>query len=799
MKHSKTSLLLLIGGFSAIASRAQNAAPQLGKASVKEVIAAMTLEEKAHLVVGMGMRFGAPPPRRDSGNSRPAAASSGPVIGQTDVKVPGAAGSTFAIARLGIPSIVVADGPAGVRIDPIRNGDSSKTYYATAWPVATLLASSWDTALVRNVGAAFGNEVHEYGVDIILAPALNIHRNPLGGRNFEYYSEDPLIAGSMTSAMVNGIESNGVGTSIKHFAANNQETNRNTINTIVGQRALREIYLKGFQLAVERSQPWTVMSSYNKINGTYTSEERELLTTILRDEWDFKGLVMTDWFGGKDPVAQMKAGNDLLMPGTPNQVERIISAVQHDSLDIKVLDINIAHILNVILLSPSFKKYQYSDKPNLVQHAAVARKAAAESMVLLKNTAAALPVKKNASVALFGNTSYELIAGGTGSGDVNKKYTVSLVQGLSNAGYKVDAGLQNAYTTYISDEKIKHPKKSFFQEFMNPTPPIAEFVVDNDLLTKAATSNDMAFITIGRNAGEGRDRKLEGDYYLSDTEKVMIKNVADAFHAQHKKVAVVLNIGGVIDVTRWRDNVDAILLAWQPGLEGGNAIADVLSGVVDPSGKLATTFPADYKDVPSAKNFPGKEFPEQATTGNFGRKQIPAEVTYEDGIYVGYRYYNTFGVKPAYEFGYGLSYTTFNYSNLKLSSSNFNGSLTATVTVTNTGKVAGKEAVQLYLSAPAKKLDKPALELKSFAKTGLLQPGASQTLTFTLKANDLASFDPKQSAWIAEAGTYKVSVGASSQDMKQTGTFALSNDIVVEKDHDVLAPQVAVTELKKAF
>jgi beta-glucosidase len=290
---------------------------------------------------------------------------------------------------------------------------------------------------------------------------------------------------------------------------------------------------------------------------------------------------------------------------------------------------------------------------------------------------------------------------------------------------------------------------------------------------------------------------MENDYYLSDTEKVVIGAVVNAFHAQHKKVIVVLNIGGVIDVMQWRDQADAILLAWQPGLEGGNAITDVLTGKVAPSGKLATTFPAKYEDVPSAKDFPGKEFPEKATAGGIMGRRVPAEVTYSEGIYVGYRYYSTFNVKPAYEFGYGLSYTSFTYSGLKLSASVFSGKMQVTVTVTNAGQAAGKEVVELYLSAPAHKLNKPAEELKAFGKTGLLQPGQSQAFTFTLTAADLASFDTSSTSWTAENGEYTVRVGASSTDIRQTATFALAADLVVEKDHKVLAPQATIDEMKR--
>jgi beta-glucosidase len=756
-------------------------------AKAKELVSKMTLEEKVKLVVGMGMKI----PGLDLGNN------SGTGVGMSMDKVAGAAGTTYAIPRLGIPTTVVADGPAGLRIDPTRKDDKN-TYYATAWPVATLLASTWDTKLVNQLGKAFGNEVKEYGVDVVLGPGMNIHRNPLGGRNFEYYSEDPLITGKMAAAIVNGIQSNGVGTSIKHFAVNNEETNRNTVNAIVSERALREIYLRGFEIAVKESNPWTVMSSYNYVNGKYTSENYDLLTTILRKEWGFKGIVMTDWFGGKDAVGQMKAGNDLLMPGTAAQSKTISDAINDKKLDIKVLDENTERIVTYILGTPSFKNYAFSNKPDLKAHAVIARTAAADGMVLLNNSNNALPFSTSVkTIAAFGNTSYDFISGGTGSGDVNEEYTISLVQGLTNAGYTVEGEVKNTYSAYLDDYKAKHPKKSFFEEFMNPTPYAPEFALDNNLINNKAAASDIAIITIGRNAGEGADRKEANDFNLKASEVKLIDDVTAAFHAKGKKVVVIVNAGGVIEMASWRDKVDAILMAWQPGLEAGNAVADVLSGKVNPSGKLATTFPMKYTDEVSAKNFPGKEFPEKGTTGMFGIKAIPAEVTYEEGVFVGYRYYNTFKVKPAYEFGYGLSYTNFTYSNLKLNAKTFNGKIIATVEIKNTGKTAGKEVVQLYVSAPAKKLQKPAEELKAFGKTNLLQPGQKQTLQFEILAKDIASFDTQSSNWVAEAGTYEVKVGSSSEKILQKISFSISKEIIAEKCNKVMLPELQINELKK--
>jgi beta-glucosidase len=799
MKILKLSLSILMLCLSATSMLSQNTqTPRLGRDPVKQIVAAMTLEEKASLVVGKsGGVTMAPPPNGPAPGAAPTATSAPTaMIGQTQALVPGAAGTTFDLARLGIRPMVLADGPAGLRISPTRPNDPN-TYYCTAFPVGTLMASTWDVDLVQKVGQAMGNEVLEYGADILLGPGVNIHRNPLCGRNFEYYSEDPFVVGKIAAAMINGVESQGVGTSIKHYAANNAETNRTALNTIVSERALREIYLEGFRIAVQEAQPWTIMSSYNLINGTYAPESYDLITNILRKDWDFKGFVMTDWGGGKDWPAEMRAGNDLIMPGNPSQTQALIAAVKEGKLEEKDLDRNVERILNVMLQSPRFRGYKFSNKPDLKAHARITRQAATEGMVLLKNSNTALPFAKTVKkIAVFGNTSYDIITGGTGSGDVNEAYSVSLVEGLKNVGYTVNEKIMAMYKAYLKVAKESRPTGR--QRMMLGLEPIGELGISASLASSMAAVSDAAIITIGRNSGEGRDRKnVEGDFKISPAEREMLKTIAEAFHSKSKKVVIILNVGGVVETSSWKDIPDAILLAWQGGQETGNSIADILSGKVNPSGKLATTFPVDYEDNPSSKNFPGKELPlaQLAQEQQGFMRGRPAEVVYEEGIYVGYRFFETFKVKPSYEFGYGLSYTSFEYSNLKLNSPQFNGSLTITVDVKNSGKVAGKEAAELYLSAPAGKLDKPALELKSFAKTRLLRPGESQALSFTIDSRSLASFDSSVSSWIADAGTYTVKIGASSRDIRQSATFTLAKTLAVKKETASLSPKATINEL----
>ena len=755
----------------------------------QEVMSKLSLEDKAHFVIGSGMEG-------FSGDNA--------VIGATKNLVPGAAGTTYPLDSLGIPAVVLADGPAGLRIDAKREGDSA-TYYCTHFPIGTLLASTWNTNLVEQVGQAIGEEVKEYGADVLLAPALNIMRNPLCGRNFEYYSEDPVVAGKTAAAYITGVQKNDVGTSIKHFAANNQETNRMNTDARISQRALREIYLKGFEIAIKESKPWTVMTSYNYINGTYSSESKDLVETILRDEWGYEGTVMTDWFGGKDGAKQMWAGNDMLQPGKAEQFDSIVAGVKSGKLSEADLDRNVARILNLVEKSPRFQGYQYSNKPDLKAHAAVTRQSAAEGMVLMKNEKA-LPFAENVKkVALYGITSYDFIAGGTGSGNVNHAYVVSLLDGMKNGGYTVSEELKTTYETYIADAKKKaeaaleeqakkDPKNAMLVKFL-PQPLPAEKLFSADELAKQAEASDIAVITLGRLSGEFLDRKV-ADFNLSDSERQLLQQVCDVYHKAGKQVVVLLNIGGVIETASWKDMPDAILCAWQAGQEGGNSVVDVLSGKQSPSGKFTMTWPVKFTDAYSSKNFPIDEDPriDMLNQGQKGNVRNVDYTEYEEDIYVGYRYFDSFDVPVSYPFGYGMSYTTFEYSDAKCAAEG--NAVTVTVTVKNTGDREGKEVVELYVAAPdSKAANKPVKELKAFAKTKNLKPGESETLTLKVNTADLASFDEAASAWVVAEGEYQFLVAASAQDIK--ATLPAKVKAQQTKANDVLKPQTKMNLLKR--
>lgn len=765
----------------------------------EEVMSKLSLEDKAHFVIGVGM----------AGFSGDDA-----VIGATKSLVPGAAGTTYPLDSLGIPAVVLADGPAGLRIDATREGDSA-TYYCTHFPIGTLLASTWNTQLVEQVGQAIGEEVKEYGADVLLAPALNIMRNPLCGRNFEYYSEDPVVAGKTAAAYITGVQKNDVGTSIKHFAANNQETNRMNTDAHISQRALREIYLKGFEIAIKESKPWTVMTSYNYINGVYTSESKDLVTTILRDEWGYEGTVMTDWFGGKDGAKQMWAGNDMLQPGKAEQFDSIVAGVKSGKLDEADLDRNVQRILNLVEKSPRFQGYQYSNKPDLEAHAQVTRQSAAEGMVLMKNEVSPDPSKERGEVlpfgenikkvALYGCTSYDFIAGGTGSGNVNHAYVVSLLDGLKNGGYTVSDELKTTYEKYIADCKEARKKEleemakkdkqaAMLASFMPGTLPAEKQFTAEELAAQAEAS-DVAIITIGRISGEFLDRK-QADFNLNDSEMKLIQQVCDVYHKAGKQVVVLLNIGGVIETASWKDLPDAILCAWQAGQEGGNSVVDVLSGKQSPSGKFTMTWPIKFSDAYSSKNFPIDEDPriDMLNQGKKGNVKNVDYTDYEEDIYVGYRYFDSFEVPVSYPFGFGLSYTTFEYSDAKISEKG--DAFEIIVNVKNVGMHEGKEVVELYISAPDNKAaNKPVKELKAFAKTKLLAPEESETLTLTVKAADLASFDEAASAWVVAEGEYQFLVGASSQDIKAT----LKANVKAQqtKANDVMKPQAPLNLLKR--
>ena len=764
-----------------------NAQPQLRADNIDEVLQAMTLEEKAKLLVGGANNF----------------FGAGAVVGGEADLVAGAAGTSPAIPRLGIPATVLTDGPAGVRIDPTRKG-TDKTYYATAFPIGSCLASTWNTELVSKVGEAIGNETKEYRCDVILGPGMNLHRNPLCGRNFEYYSEDPFLTGKIAAAYIQGVQSQGAGVSAKHFAVNSQETDRTSVDERVSQRAARELYLRGFEIAVRESDPWTVMASYNQVNGQYSMANHDLLTKILREDWGFKGIVMTDWIGireGLPTIGEVQAGNDLMEPGQPAQVEEIIKGVKEGKLDIKDVDRNVRRMLEYIVKTPSFHQYPASNAPDFKAHAAITRQSAAEGIVLLKNNGT-LPWAGGGinTVALFGENSYDFFSGGTGSGCVHPPYVVDMLQGLENAGIKSSPVLTDVYRKYIEYAKVKfqaerHPAK-WYQMEMFGQQKYPEIAISPIAINNEAKTADAAIITIGRQAGEGVDRDIDTEFNLIPEERALITDVCNAFHAAGKPVIVIINSGSVIETASWSSYPDAILCAWQPGMEGGNSIADLLTGKVNPSGKLTMTWPVAATDHPSTKNFPGNIDFYSFKEMHGGKMAIPGYTytNHDEDIYVGYRYFDTFNREVAYPFGFGLSYTTFEFSKPVVKAKG-KDAVEVSVSVKNTGKVSGKEVAQVYVAAPKGKLEKPAQELKAFAKTRELKPGESQTLTMTIPVRDLASFDEAGSQWLTEAGTYTFNIGANSRDIAVSAQLKIAE--YTEKTTNALAPQQPLNLLKQ--
>ena len=794
----RTILLTMTATVMGATAQAQTA-PQLTETNIDEVIKAMTLEEKAKLLVGGANNF---------------FGASAVVGGEADL-VAGAAGTSPAIPRLGIPATVLTDGPAGVRIDPTRKG-TDKTYYATAFPIGSCLASTWNTELVSQVGQAIGNETKEYRCDVILGPGMNLHRNPLCGRNFEYYSEDPLLTGKIAAAYIQGVQSQGAGVSAKHFAVNSQETDRTSVDERVSQRALRELYLRGFEIAVRESQPWTIMASYNKVNGEFSMGNHDLLTKILRDDWGFKGIVMTDWIGirqGLPTTREVHAGNDLMEPGQPAQVQEIIDGVKNGKLDIADVDRNVRRMLEYIVKTPSFHKYPASNAPDFKAHAAITRQSACEGIVLLKNgplptspqgggerrQTLPLQLKDGFTVSLFGENSYDFLSGGTGSGCVHPPYVVDMLQGLENAGIKSSPVLTDIYRKYIAFARLKfqaerHPAKWFQTEMMGQQK-YPEISLSPIAINKEVETADAAIITIGRQAGEGIDRDIDTEFNLIPEERALIIDVCNAFHQAGKPVIVVINSGSVIETTSWSGYPDAILCAWQPGMEGGNSMADILTGRVNPSGKLTMTWPLAATDHPSTKGYPSTmDFYSYEVTRSY-TGQVPGYdyTNHDEDIYVGYRYFDTFQKNVAYPFGFGLSYTTFAYEKPKVT---VQGDVVSVeVTVKNTGSVSGKEVVQVYVGAPAGTLEKPAKELKAFAKTRELQPGESQRLVMQIAKRELASFDEANSQWIVEAGMYNFLIGANVSDIRCQASAKLTE--YTEPVSKALAPQVKLNLLKQ--
>lgn len=640
--------------------------------------------------------------------------------------------TTTPIERLGIPELIVSDGPHGVRRVPDVNAMAIESLPATCFPTASCLASTWDPDLIHRMGEALGDECIALNVDVLLGPGVNMKRSPLGGRNFEYFSEDPYLAGEMAASIINGIQSKGVGTSLKHYAANNQEFQRFSISAEVDERTLREIYLPAFEQAVKKARPWTVMCSYNKVNGTFASEHHYLLTDILKNEWGFEGLVVSDWGAVRDRVAALKGGLDLEMPGPQDlRVQAVVEAVRSGELDEAVLDESVRRILNIVFRSKETPKNGTFD---LDAHHELAHRVASEGMVLLKNNGL-LPLKGQQHIAVIGRAAKRAHFQGGGSSHIHAtKVAVPFRELQAQAG--------NAELTYAEG----YPADNSFRQ---------------DLIDQAvslARSSDVAILYIALptfKESEGYDRQ---DLDLTAQQIALIKGVSKA----QPKCVVVLNNGAPVAMSEWIDDVATVLEGWMMGQAGGAAIADILFGKVNPSGKLAETFPLKLSDTPAYLNWPG----------------AAGEVRYGEGLFIGYRYYDAREMPVLFPFGHGLSYTNFAYSNARLSANTFKDidGVTVSVDVTNTGSMPGKEVVQVYVHDQQSGLARPEKELKGFAKVEL-QPGETRTVSIQLDFRAFAYYHPEYKEWITEDGDFEVLIAASAADIRETLTAKLESTL----------------------
>jgi beta-glucosidase len=638
--------------------------------------------------------------------------------------------TTTLIERLGVPEMTVSDGPHGVRRVEDLSDLMRESLPATCFPTASCLASTWDVDLIHAVGQAIAEECIALKVDVVLGPGANMKRTPLCGRNFEYFSEDPFLAGEMAASFIHGVQSKGVGTSLKHYAGNNQEYQRLSINVNMDERTLREIYLPAFEMAVKKAQPWTVMCAYNKLNGYYGSESHKLLVDILKEEWGFEGCVVSDWGAVHDRVASLKGGLDLEMPGPRDlRVKAVVEAVQSGELSESVLDESVRRILGIVLKAAETPK---GGKFDVSAHHALARRIAAEGMVLLKNNGI-LPLKDPKQIAVIGRTANEAHFQGGGSSHINPTQVDNPFIELQKLAGEANLSFAEGY-----------PKDESFDQALI------------DAAVNEAKSAQVALLYLALPASkesEGYDRP---DLDLTQHQIALINAVAKV----QPNTIVILNSGAPVVMGDWIDGTAAVLEAWMMGQAGGGAIADVLFGRVNPSGKLAETFPRRLVDTPAFINYPGEN----------------GEVRYGEGIFIGYRYYDAKQVPVEFPFGYGMSYTTFAYQNPQVSAKTFKDvdGLTVSVDVTNTGKLAGKEIVQVYVHDRKSRLVRPPKELKGFVKVEL-QPGETKTVSVDLDFRAFAYYHPGYKQWVAEDGDFDILIGASSAEIHFIQTVNLQS------------------------